>query len=184
MPPVMRIAAGVAGLVVLILAPGEAAAQPAVSRLSPLVGAWQTVDTYHPVSGSPVVESAVRTCRLVMHDAYLECETVVARPNGTGRTYRFLINYNRTTSRFEMLSIWSNVPHKAVHSLTPNAQHDRWIIEDVAVIGDDGGPNEHWSELVIESPERIVWTGRRVSDGVDPKIAPISFHETWTRTSR
>jgi hypothetical protein len=52
-----------------------------------------------------------------MRDVYVECETVVERPNGNGRTYRFLINYNRNTSRFEMLSIWSNVPDKAVQSL-------------------------------------------------------------------
>ena len=179
----MRLTAGMA-VVLLALASAEAAAQPAVSWLSPLVGVWDTLDTYHPVSGKPIVEAGVRTCRTVMRDAYLECETVVARANGTGRTYRFLINYNRTTSRFEMLSIWSNVPHKAVQTLTPNGARDRWIIEDLAVIGDDGGSNEHWSELAIETPERIVWTGRRVTSGGDPQTAPISFLETWARRSR
>lgn len=171
-------------MLLLLAFPGVTFSQPAVSWLSPLLGVWATTDTYHPVSGSPTVENATRTCRTVMHGAYVECETVVARPNGTGRTYRFLINYNRTTSRFEMLSIWSNVPHKAVQTLTPNSGRDRWIIEDLAVIGDDGGSNEHWSELVIETPERIVWTGRRVTGGVDPRTAPISFHETWTRSLR
>ena len=33
---------------------------------------------------------------MIMHGSYLQCESVVSRPNGTGRTYRFLINYNRT----------------------------------------------------------------------------------------
>ena len=179
----MRLALGLA-VVLLPLASTEPAAQPAVSWLSPLHGVWATIDTYHPVSGEPIVERATRTCRTVMHDAYVECETVVARPDGTGRTYRFLINYNRTTSRFEMLSIWSNVPHKAVQTMAPNSGRDRWTIEDLAVIGDDGSSNEHWSELVIESADRIVWTGRRVTGGVDPKAAPISFHETWTRLSR
>jgi len=175
----------------VLLMPAVVSAQPAVTWLSPLIGVWATTDTYHPVSGAPIVESATRTCRSVMHDSYLECETVVARapasdggPNGAGRTYRFLINYNRTTSRFEMLSIWSNVPHKAVQTMAPNRGRDRWIIEDLAVIGDDGSSNEHWSELVIESADRIVWTGRRVTGGVDPTTAPISFHETWTRRSR
>jgi hypothetical protein len=171
-------------IVLLLFSPCAANAQPSVSWLAPLVGVWATTDTYHPVNGAPIVENATRTCRAVMRDAYVECETVVARPDGTGRTYRFLINYNRTTSRFEMLSIWSNVPHKAVQTLTANATRDRWIIEHLAVIGDDGGPNEHWSELVIESPDRIVWTGRRVTAGVEPKTAPISFHETWSRRSR
>ena len=170
--------------VLLLSLAGRADAQvaPSVDWLAPLLGVWATSDTYHPVSGKPIVEQATRTCRRVMHDAYVECETVVSRPNGTGRTYRFLINYNRTTTRFEMLSIWSNVPHKAVHSMVPNGARDRWILEDVAVIGDDE-PGDHWSELVIESPARIVWTGRRVTGGIDPKSAPISFAETWTRIS-
>jgi hypothetical protein len=171
-------------IVLLLFGPCAANAQPTVSWLAPLVGVWATTDTYHPVIGAPIVEHATRTCRRVMHDAYIECETVVAPPNGTGRTYRFLINYNRTTSRFEMLSIWSNVPHKAVQTLTANAARDRWIIEDLAVIGDDGGSNEHWSELVIESAERIAWTGRRVTAGVEPRTARISFSETWSRLAR
>lgn len=172
-------------VVILLLAAGAAEAQPApsVAWLSPLIGVWATRDTYHPVSGKPIVEEATRTCKLVMHDAYLECESVVKRPDGTGRTYRFLINYNRITSRFEMLSIWSNHPPKAVQSLAPNAARDRWILEDVAVVGDNES-SDHWSELVIENEKRIVWTGRRVTDGVDPRSAPISFSETWTRMSR
>jgi len=177
LPMVMR-----AAVVIVLLATGVAEAQPApsVTWLSPLIGVWATRDTYHPLTGEPIVEDATRTCRLVMRDAYLECESVVTRPNGTGRTYRFLINYNRITSRFEMLSIWSNHPPKAVQSLAPNAARDRWVLEDVAVIGDNEA-SDHWSELVIESGQRIVWTGRRVKDGVDPRSAPISFSETWTR---
>ena len=34
--------------------------------------------------------------------------------DGGGRTYRFLINHSPEFSRFEMVSIWSNVPHKLV----------------------------------------------------------------------
>ena len=169
-------------VVILLLVTGVAQAQPqpSVAWLSPLIGVWATRDTYHPEKGDPIVEDATRTCRLVMHDAYLECESVVKRANGTGRTYRFLINYNRITSRFEMLSIWSNHPPKAVQSLAPNAARDRWILEDVAVVGDDE-QSDHWSELIIESGQRIVWTGRRVKGGIDPRSAPISFSETWTR---
>jgi hypothetical protein len=50
------------------------------------------------------------------------------------------------------------------------------------VIGDDEAPSRHWSELVFDGPSRIVWTGRRVAAGQDPRQAPISFLETWTRT--
>ena len=94
-------------LIVVLAFPGVSFAQPSIDWLAPLVGVWDTTDTYQPLQGAPIVESAVRTCRSVMRNAFLECETVVERPNGTGRAYRFLINYNRNTSRFEMLSIWS-----------------------------------------------------------------------------
>jgi hypothetical protein len=157
------------------------AAQPATDSLAPFVGVWQTVDTYHPVKGEPIVEHATRTCEMVMRASYLQCETVVTRPNGGGRTYRFLINYNRTMQRFEMLSLWSNVPHKVVQVMTPNGARDRWTLRELAVVGDDEPMSPHHSELVFERGDRIVWTGRRVTSGGDPASAPISFVETWTK---
>ena len=157
------------------------AAQPATDWLTPFVGVWETIDTYQPVTGEPIVERATRTCDVVMRGSYLQCETVVSRPNGGGRVYRFLINYNRTMQRFEMLSLWSNVPHKAVQSMVPNDARDRWLMRELAVVGDDEPLSPHYSELVFERPDRIVWTGRRVTDGADPASAPISFVEIWTR---
>lgn len=164
-----------------LFVPSPAQGQPSLQWLAPLIGVWDTEDTYYPADGKPAVERGVRTCGLVMHEAYLQCETVVSRPDGTGRTYRFLINYNRTVQRFEMLSLWSNVPHKAVQSLTPSTDRTRWVLENVAVIGDDEPMGRHWSEMVFESPDRIVWTGRRVANEADPRTAPRSFHETWIR---
>jgi hypothetical protein len=153
---------------------------PTLEWLAPLIGVWATEDTYHPVKGEPIVERATRTCALVMHNAYLQCETVSHPAKGAGRTYRFLINYNRFTSRFEMLSIWSNVPHKLVQSLTPDADRRRWVFANLATVGDNEPMPQHWSELVITG-DTIVWTGRRVSATVSPAQAPISFRETWTR---
>ena len=156
-------------------------AQPATDWLASFVGVWETSDTYHPVEGKPIVERAIRTCEMIMRGSYLQCETVVTRPDGGGRTYRFLINYNRTSQRFEMLSLWSNVPHKAVQIMTPNDARDRWLIREHAVIGDDEPMSPHYSELVFERPDRIVWTGRRITAGGDPARAPLSFIETWTK---
>jgi hypothetical protein len=124
------------------------------------------------------VERAVRTCELVMRGTYLQCESVVTRADGRDRTYRFLLNRSPTMARFEMLSLWSNVPHKLAQVLTPDATRRRWHIENLAVIGDPE-TSAHWSDLVFESDDRIVWTGRRVSAGVDPATAPLSFVETW-----
>jgi hypothetical protein len=157
------------------------AAQPATDWLAPFVGVWETTDTYHPLKGEPIVERATRTCEMVMQSSYLQCETVAIRPGNSGRTYRFLINYNRTVKRFEMLSLWSNVPHKAVQVMSPNDARDRWLIREHAVIGDDEPLSPHYSELIFERPDRIVWTGRRVASGGDPATAPISFAETWTK---
>jgi hypothetical protein len=157
------------------------AAQPATDWLQPFIGVWETVDTYHPVTGSPIVERAQRTCEIVMQGSYLQCETVASRPSGGGRTYRFLMNYNRTVKRFEMLSLWSNVPHKLVQSMTPNTARDRWSIRELAVVGDDESLAPHYSEIVFERPDRIVWTGRRVTANANPASAPISFIDIWTK---
>lgn len=168
-------------LIVVLSLQATSRAQPATDWLTRLVGAWETIDTYHPVNGEPIVERARRTCEMVMQGTYLQCETVATRPSGGGRTYRFLINYHRTTTRFEMLSLWSNVPHKAIQTLTPNDARDRWSIRELAVIGDDEPLSPHHSEMVFERADRIVWTGRRVTAGGDPASAPISFVETWTK---
>ena len=170
-----------AALAAFVSLAAPAAQTPTVAQaMRDWIGVWQTEDTYYPASGQPIVERAVRTCALVMNDAYLQCETVSA--GARSRTYRFLVNYNRNTSRFEMLSIWSNVPHKAVASLTPDAAGIRWTMENVAVIGDDEPMSPSWSELVFESRDRIVWTGRRVTAATtDPRTAPVSFREVWTR---
>ncbi len=51
----------------------------------------------------------------------------------------------------------------------------------LAVISDDEPLSPHFSELVFERPDRIVWTGRRVTNNGDPAAAPISFVETWAQ---
>jgi len=157
-------------------------AEPGVAWLAPFVGVWNTEDTFHPADGrKPFVERAVRTCEMVMRGSYLQCESIVSRPDGSGRAYRFLINYNRTVKRFEMLSVWSNVPHKLVQSITPDAGRRRWQFANVAVVGDDEPMSSHWSELVFDSDDRITWTGRRVAPGGDPATSPLMFRETWVR---
>ena len=155
-------------------------AQPATDWLAPFVGVWDTIDTYHPVNGAAIAERARRTCEMVMQGTYLQCETVANRPSG-GRTYRFLINYNRTMKRFEMLSLWSNVPHKLIQTMAPNGARDRWTVRELAVVGDDEPLSPHYSEMVFEQADRIVWTGRRVTGGSDPASAPISFVDVWTK---
>jgi hypothetical protein len=165
-----------------LLAPAvHAQDAPSTAWLQPLVGVWATEDTYYPVSGQPIVERAVRTCELVMRGSYLQCESVVTRDDGRDRTYRFLLNHNATMARFEMLSLWSNVPHKVAQVLTPDAARRRWRVENLVVIGDLELAT-HWSELVFDGDDRIVWTGRRVAAGGDPASAPISFVETWRRS--
>ena len=156
------------------------ATSSSMQSLAPLVGVWETSDTYHPVSGKPSVENAVRTCEFVMREAYLQCETVVTRPGGGGRTYRFLINHNPEFNRFEMISIWSNVRHKLVQALVPDAGHRRWRFSNLEVIGLKEAVTAQRSELVIESPDRITWTGWRLTPG-DETAASLSFLEQWVR---
>jgi hypothetical protein len=168
-------------MLALVICAGSmsADAQSPLDALRPLIGVWDTHDTYHPDSGAPIVERGVRTCELVMHGSYIQCETFAPRLNGRDRTYRFLINFNRDSARYEMLSIWSNIPPKLVQQLTPSDENRRWHITNIAIVG--GERSAHWSELVIENPRQIVWTGRRIRPGQDPAQAPISFVDTWTK---
>ena len=163
------------------LGPGSVSAQSAMDALQPLVGVWDTEDTYYPEDGGAIVESGVRTCRLVLRDQYLQCDTDATNAQGHHRTYRWMINYNSVMGRYEMLSVWSNVPFKAVSALEALDDDRGWLLRGVAVIGDTETGSPSYSEMVFEAADRIVWTGRRVSDGVLPVDAPVSFIETWVR---
>lgn len=166
-------------ITLITIATTQVDAQTPLDALRPLIGVWDTHDTYHPETGPPIVERGVRTCDLVLHGSYIQCETIAPRPNGRERSYRFLINFNGDSARYEMLSIWSNIPPKLVQRLTPTDDNRRWTISNIAIVGAE--PSSHWSELVIETPARIVWTGRRVRAGQNPADAPISFVDTWTK---
>jgi len=175
----MRIAA----LIVLFACPwhGSVSAQSVAETFRPLIGTWETQDTYHPVDGPPSVEAGVRTCHMALRDQYLQCDTEAVNAEGTERSYRWMVNYNGITERFEMLSIWSNVPFKSVSALEALDERNGWWLTSVAHVGDDEEYPPGYSEIVMETPDRIVWTGRRVSEGVPPEDAPISFVETWVR---
>ena len=177
----MRIGPTLVLALVMIAAPRGLTAQSVSDDFGQLVGVWDTRDTYHPVDGPPLVETGVRTCRLALRDQYLQCDTEAVNARGIERTYRWMINYNRILDRFEMLSIWSNVPFKAVSALQDIEGQAGWRLASVAVVGSDEVDPPTYSELKIETPDRIVWTGRRVSEGVSPEEAPVSFVETWTR---
>jgi hypothetical protein len=154
---------------------------PATAWLESFVGVWRTEDTYYPLQGAPIVEGATRTCAFVMAGSYLQCETVAETGRGAGRVYRFLLNYNPSSRRFEMASLWSNVPHKLVQALTPDTERRRWRVVNVAVVGDDEPMADHWSEIVFEDRDHVVWTGRRIGPGIAPADAPPAFRETWVR---
>jgi len=170
---------GVLVVVSLCLVPAAARAQSPLDGLRPLLGTWTTEDTYYPEQGAPLVERGVRDCRLVLRDRYLQCETTATNARGVERTYWFLINHNAVAGRIEMLSLWSNVPFKAVHQVARGAG-DAWRITGLQMIGDTE-ENRHYSDLVFHGADSIVWTGRRVRPGLDPGAAPVSFVETWRR---
>lgn len=163
------------------LLPSDAAAQSVAEAFSPLLGTWETEDTYHPVDGPPSVETGIRTCRLVLRDQYLQCDTEAVNAEGTERSYRWMLNYNRILDRFEMLSVWSNVPFKSVSRLDALDDGHGWRLSSVALVGDNEEYPPSYSEMVVESGSRIVWTGRRITEGQPPEEAPISFIETWVR---
>jgi hypothetical protein len=72
-------------LVLMVLFSAPLTAQSPLDALRPLIGTWDTQDTYHPETGAPIVERGVRTCELVMHGSYIQCETTLCVDTWTKR---------------------------------------------------------------------------------------------------
>lgn len=164
----------------MLVTPGDSKAQAPMDALRPWVGEWLTEDTYYPEHGNPSRERGVRTCRMVLHDRYLQCETIATNARGVERSYWFLVNHNADAGRFEMLSVWSNVPFKAVHELRRGGTDQAWRVTGLLMIG-ASEENVHYSDFVFDGPDRVTWTGRRVRAGLSAADAPIAFVETWRR---
>ena len=90
---------------------------PQLARLSSLIGAWNVDDTYQPPGAPPIRDVGVRTCAYVLMQRYIECTTRARNPEtGREREYRWLINYNTESRRYDIVGVFSNYAGKVTQT--------------------------------------------------------------------
>jgi hypothetical protein len=151
-----------------------------VRRLQPLIGTWEVDDTYRPISGREIRETGVRTCAYMLANRYVECVTRGRNASGREREYRWLINYNTETRRYDLVGIFSNYTGKVVQTIRIDSTGTVWNIRSPSSMS-DGIEQWSWAQLVFESPNRAVWTGYRNLETNAPGDWSVSTRETWVR---
>ncbi len=121
-----------------------------------LIGKW-TVEERH---ASGWWEKGERTCEWIMDSTYIQCETKARSSQGKERTYRFLINYNGQTGRFEMTGIYSNWPLKQHDAIRLDGTGMRWTLEEIAAVGET---TERRATIIFTDRDNYSWTGRNLN---------------------
>jgi hypothetical protein len=163
---------------------GVASAQTLQERLqllAPLVGTWDTEDTYRPDSAKPAVERGVRRCAFAVADRYVECITRGTNAAGRTREYRFYLTWDPDRGRYTMLSFWSNVGNMSLTTFTIDSTGKVWDIRGTAPYVENGVESRTWSTLTIVAPDAIEWVGRINRSTDAPTSWPVTFRETWKR---
>ena len=164
--------------------PGRAqtAAPDPLRPLSALIGTWDTEDVYRPITGPEIREVGVRTCSLVLLERYVECVTRGRNAtSGREREYRWFINFNRETNRYDIVGIFSNYTGKVTHTARLDSTGRVWNIRTPSSFTDDGIEQWSWAQLVFDGPDRAVWTGYRNLETNAPTEWSVSTRETWVR---
>lgn len=156
-------------------------AQDPMRRLAVLIGEWDTEDVYRPIKGAEIREVGVRTCAYTLRERYIECVTRGRNPSsGREREYRWLINYNTETHRYDIIGVFSNYTGKVVHTVRIDSTGTVWNIRTPSSF-DDGIEQWSWAQLVFEGTDRAVWTGYRNLETSAPTDWSPSTRETWVR---
>jgi hypothetical protein len=165
-------------------AASTAAAQPAIDsamrRLQPIIGTWEVDDTYRSTRGAVIRETGLRTCAYVLENRYVECITRGRNPAGREREYRWMLNYNMETRRYDLIGIFSNYTGKVIQTFRIDSTGTVWNLR-AASSADDGIEQWHWAQLVFESPDRAVYTSYRNLETSSPTDWTVATRETWIR---
>jgi hypothetical protein len=172
--------------VVLIAAAGvqtlaaQSATSPELQRLSPILGTWNVEDIYRPIGGGEIRETGVRTCAWVLQRRYVECVTQGRNPAGREREYRWFINYNTETNRYETAEVFSNYSGKIVRTFRIDSTGLVWNIRAPSSM--NGGIEQwSWAQLVFRGTDSATWTGYRNLETQSAREWAESTRETWVR---
>ena len=155
-----------------------------LDRLRPLralIGTWATADSFGTNDGS-WIEHGVRRCAPALEDAYIECVTTAPRRDGKPRAYRFFFTWDAARRGYTLLQFWSDYPGYSQMSLTIAPDGRSWDLRNITPVVRDGIERRNWHTITLESPDRLVWSGRaNTSDQPPDRWTPV-FREISTRT--
>ena len=100
--------------------------------------------------------------------------------SGREREYRWLLNYNTETRRYDLVGVFSNYTGKVVQTIRIDSTGTVWNIRSPSSVS-DGIEQWSWAQLVFESPNGAVWTGYRNLETNAPGDWSVSTRETWVR---
>jgi hypothetical protein len=158
------------------------AQEKSIHDLNMLIGKWKTEDVYMKGTSAELTDKGERTCRYMLNDTYINCETIAVNSRGVARKYQFLINYNKITGQYEMISIYSNWPMKRIDIIS--------IHEGGKVLEMVGKPDVEnniekriWGTLSFSDADHYTWQGKRNTSLQKPDEWTDLFTETGERIS-
>ena len=164
----------------LLLLAAATAVEPSIMDLGWMIGDWTFRDVSTAAAGFKYEETGTRSCRWAMRQKYIRCESL-AGMSPRDRSYVTYLNYNPAAKRFEMVSMWSNHPPKAVHygQISADGRELR-LRQSQPDRDDDGVVKESWAILRSDGQSRWTWeSGTRREGATDD--GPVRFLDIAVR---
>ena len=154
-----------------------------IDQLAWLIGDWSFSDEAQPAAGFAYREVGQRRCDWALDRTYIRCESRGSTARAE-RTYVFYITYNARTGRFEMTSLYGNIPDKLTKSgMTENDGRTLVLRGDPYV--EEGHTRRSWSILRYDGEASYVWMSGSGPDG-SPEAEPggaVRFLDRVVRTT-
>lgn len=163
-----------------LFATASASAQDRMALLRPLVGEWETADTYETTSG-PFMERGIRRCHEALKGSYIECVSATTRRDGVPREYRWLFSWDTTKQAYTLVQFWSDVSGHSVTTMTPDTTGRVWDLRSATPAAAGRPERRSWGTLEFVGATEIVWVGRANSADEPPDRWSHVFREVATR---
>ena len=148
-----------------------------MQKLSWLIGKWTFED--NQVNGS-YWERGTRDCIWVLDNKYIQCESKGTSNSGGKRSYYFILGYNRTDQRYEMVGLTSSFPRQNLYIVEPSAdgktlelQNHFWTAEGISPLSN--------ATIHFNGEDKYVWEIR--NGELDPETGKkaVGFIDTVQR---
>lgn len=154
-----------------------------IDPLDWLIGDWTFSDEAQPAAGFVYRETGERRCDWALDRTYIRCESR-GRTTRSERTYVFYLTHNANTGRYEMTSLYGNIPDKLTKTGVIEDGGRTLILRSEPYV-DEGQTRRSWSVLRYDGGKTYVWasgSGLEGSPEAEPG-GPVRFQDVVTRAS-